>query len=550
MKKKTAVPNAQKAGSDTASVVAKTNSHVIHETDVLLIGGGIMSATLGTWLQELEPNWSITMVEQMESVAEESSNGWNNAGTGHSALMELNYTPQKADGSVSIEKAIDINEAFQVSRQFWAHQVKRGVLTQPKSFINTVPHMSFVWGDANVNFLRARYRALQQNPLFRGMRYSEDHEQIKAWAPLVMEGRDPQQKIAATRTEAGTDVNYGEITRQLISSLQMHKNFNLQLNTVVRRFRQNADKSWTVTVSDANNSHAKRTIKAKFIFIGAGGAALKLLQQTKIPQAKEYAGFPVGGQFLVCENPDVVNHHLAKVYGQADVGAPPMSVPHIDTRVIDSKRVILFGPFATFSTRFLKNGSLWDLLASINKSNIMPMINVGMDNFDLVKYLVSQVLQKDKDRHAALREYYPMAQKGDWRLWQAGQRVQIIKRDAQKGGVLRLGTEVVSDDDGTVAALLGASPGASTAAPIMLQLLEKVFHEKMQTAAWQAKIKAVVPTYGSRLNEHPQAIEETLAHTSEVLELSYVPVRDADPTPQPQTKSQPVVVNEMADIAL
>ncbi|MEB4674800.1 malate dehydrogenase (quinone) [Enterobacteriaceae bacterium G50] len=550
MKKKTAVPNAQKAGSDTASVVAKTNSRVIHETDVLLIGGGIMSATLGTWLQELEPNWSITMVEQMESVAEESSNGWNNAGTGHSALMELNYTPQKADGSVSIEKAIDINEAFQVSRQFWAHQVKRGVLTQPKSFINTVPHMSFVWGEANVNFLRARYRALQQNPLFRGMRYSEDHQQIKEWAPLVMEGRDPQQKIAATRTEAGTDVNYGEITRQLISSLQAHKNFNLQLNTVVRRFRQNADKSWTITVSDANNSHAKRTIKAKFIFIGAGGAALKLLQQTKIPQAKEYAGFPVGGQFLVCENPDVVNHHLAKVYGQADVGAPPMSVPHIDTRVIDGKRVILFGPFATFSTRFLKNGSLWDLLASINKSNIMPMINVGMDNFDLVKYLVSQVLQKDKDRHAALREYYPMAQKGDWRLWQAGQRVQIIKRDAEKGGVLRLGTEVVSDDDGTVAALLGASPGASTAAPIMLQLLEKVFHEKMQTAAWQAKIKAVVPTYGSRLNEHPQAIEETLAHTSEVLELSYVPVRDADPTPQPQTQTQPVVVNEMADIAL
>ncbi|MEO3991029.1 malate dehydrogenase (quinone) [Pseudocitrobacter cyperus] len=550
MKKKTDVPNAQKAGSDTASVVAKTNSRVIHETDVLLIGGGIMSATLGTWLQELEPNWSITMVEQMESVAEESSNGWNNAGTGHSALMELNYTPQRADGSVSIEKAIDINEAFQVSRQFWAHQVKCGVLTQPKSFINTVPHMSFVWGDDNVNFLRARYRALQQNPLFRGMRYSEDHEQIKAWAPLVMEGRDPQQKIAATRTEAGTDVNYGEITRQLISSLQVHKNFALQLNTVVRRFRQNADKSWTVTVSDANNSHAKRTIKAKFIFIGAGGAALKLLQQTKIPQAKEYAGFPVGGQFLVCENPEVVGHHLAKVYGQADVGAPPMSVPHIDTRVIDGKRVILFGPFATFSTRFLKNGSLWDLLASINKSNIMPMINVGMDNFDLVKYLVSQVLQKDKDRHAALREYYPMAQKGDWRLWQAGQRVQIIKRDAEKGGVLRLGTEVVSDDEGTVAALLGASPGASTAAPIMLQLLEKVFKEKMQTAAWQAKIKAVVPTYGSRLNEHPQAIEETLAHTSEVLELSYVPVRDADPTPQPQAKPQPVVVNEMADIAL
>ena len=522
----------------------------MHETDVLLIGGGIMSATLGTWLQELEPDWSITMVEQMESVAEESSNGWNNAGTGHSALMELNYTPQKADGSVSIEKAIDINEAFQISRQFWAHQVTRGVLTQPKSFINTVPHMSFVWGDDNVNFLRARYRALQKSPLFNGMRYSEDHEQIKQWAPLVMEGRDPQQKIAATRTEAGTDVNYGEITRQMINALKTHDRFTLQLNTVVRRFRRNADNSWNVTISDANNSHEKRTIKAKFIFIGAGGAALKLMQQTKIPQAKEYAGFPVGGQFLVCDNPEVVNHHLAKVYGQASVGAPPMSVPHIDTRIIDGKRVVLFGPFATFSTRFLKNGSLWDLLASTNKSNILPMLNVGLDNFDLVKYLVGQVLQKDKDRHAALRAYYPMAKKQDWRLWQAGQRVQIIKRDARIGGVLRLGTEVVSDDEGTVAALLGASPGASTAAPIMLDLLEKVFKDKMQTAEWQEKIRAVVPTYGSTLTDNPHLIDKTLAYTSEVLGLHHEVAREADPVPAVQVPAKPLEVKEVADIAL
>lgn len=550
MKKNKAVPNAQNSGTETVSVTTKAKTREVHETDVLLIGGGIMSATLGTWLQELEPDWSITMVEQMESVAEESSNGWNNAGTGHSALMELNYTPQKADGSVSIEKAIDINEAFQISRQFWAHQVTRGVLTQPKSFINTVPHMSFVWGDDNVNFLRARYRALQKSPLFNGMRYSEDHEQIKQWAPLVMEGRDPQQKIAATRTEAGTDVNYGEITRQMINALKTHDRFTLQLNTVVRRFRRNADNSWNVAVSDANNSHEKRTIKAKFIFIGAGGAALKLMQQTKIPQAKEYAGFPVGGQFLVCDNPEVVNHHLAKVYGQASVGAPPMSVPHIDTRIIDGKRVVLFGPFATFSTRFLKNGSLWDLLASTNKSNILPMLNVGLDNFDLVKYLVGQVLQKDKDRHAALRAYYPMAKKQDWRLWQAGQRVQIIKRDARIGGVLRLGTEVVSDDEGTVAALLGASPGASTAAPIMLDLLEKVFKDKMQTAEWQEKIRAVVPTYGSTLTENPHLIDKTLAYTSEVLGLHHEVAREADPVPAVQVPAKPLEVKEVADIAL
>ncbi|WP_407289894.1 malate dehydrogenase (quinone) [Raoultella planticola] len=543
MKKKMAVPSSPAVGSNTP----RTNTRHEQETDVLLIGGGIMSATLGTWLQELEPDWSITMVEQMSSVAEESSNGWNNAGTGHAALMELNYTPQTASG-INIDKAVDINESFHISRQFWAHQVTRGILSKPKSFINSVPHMSFVWGEDNVNFLRARYAALQQSELFRGIRYSEDHQQIKEWAPLVMEGRDPQQKVAATRTEVGTDVNYGEITRQLIAGLQTHDNFSLQLGTVVRRFKRNADKSWTVTLADADNRRQKRVIKAKFIFIGAGGAALTLLQETGIPQAKEYAGFPVGGQFLVCENPEVVNHHLAKVYGQAEVGAPPMSVPHIDTRIIDGKRVVLFGPFATFSTRFLKNGSLWDLLASTNTSNILPMLNVGLDNFDLVKYLISQVMQKDNDRHEALREYYPEANKEDWRLWQAGQRVQIIKRNGKKG-VLRLGTEVVSDDEGTVAALLGASPGASTAAPIMLQLMEKVFKEKVQSAAWQAKLKEIVPSYGLRLDGNPAAIEQALAWTSEVLQLHYEPVAVVDHVPLAELK--PLSGDKpMADIAL
>ncbi|HFP9303238.1 malate:quinone oxidoreductase [Raoultella planticola] len=543
MKKKMAVPSSPAVGSNTP----RTNTRHEQETDVLLIGGGIMSATLGTWLQELEPDWSITMVEQMSSVAEESSNGWNNAGTGHAALMELNYTPQTASG-INIDKAVDINESFHISRQFWAHQVTRGILSKPKSFINSVPHMSFVWGEDNVNFLRARYSALQQSELFRGIRYSEDHQQIKEWAPLVMEGRDPQQKVAATRTEVGTDVNYGEITRQLIAGLQTHDNFSLQLGTVVRRFKRNADKSWTVTLADADNRRQKRVIKAKFIFIGAGGAALTLLQETGIPQAKEYAGFPVGGQFLVCENPEVVNHHLAKVYGQAEVGAPPMSVPHIDTRIIDGKRVVLFGPFATFSTRFLKNGSLWDLLASTNTSNILPMLNVGLDNFDLVKYLISQVMQKDNDRHEALREYYPEANKEDWRLWQAGQRVQIIKRNGKKG-VLRLGTEVVSDDEGTVAALLGASPGASTAAPIMLQLMEKVFKEKVQSAAWQAKLKEIVPSYGLRLDGNPAAIEQALAWTSEVLQLHYEPVAVVDQVPLAELK--PLSGDKpMADIAL
>ncbi|HGN9371963.1 TPA: malate dehydrogenase (quinone) [Citrobacter pasteurii] len=553
MKKVTAMLFTMAVGLNVVSMAAKAKAAEEQETDVLLIGGGIMSATLGTYLQELEPQWSMTMVERLDGVAQESSNGWNNAGTGHSALMELNYTPKKADGSISIEKAVEINEAFQISRQFWAYQVNNGVMHEPRSFITTVPHMSFVWGDENVNFLRARYTALQQSTLFRGMRYSEDHAQIKEWAPLVMEGRDPKQKVAATRTEIGTDVNYGEITRQLIASLQKKPNFALQLSTEVRGFKRNADNSWTVTVADLKNNEAEHAIKAKFVFIGAGGAALKLLQETDIPEAKGYAGFPVGGQFLVAENPDVVNRHLAKVYGQASVGAPPMSVPHIDTRILDGKRVVLFGPFATFSTKFLKNGSLWDLLSSTTTSNFMPMVNVGLDNFDLVKYLVSQVMLSDDDRFAALQEYYPEAKKEDWRLWQAGQRVQIIKSDEEKGGVLRLGTEVVSDKDGTIAALLGASPGASTAAPIMLHLMEKVFKDKVASPEWQTKLKTIIPSYGTKLNGNVDATEQELQYTSEVLGLKYDKPQVADEAPKPQLKPQAQPQPEqkaVADIAL
>ena len=548
MNKKMAVPRSQAVGPNST----RTNTRHEQETDVLLIGGGIMSATLGTWLQELEPDWSITMVEQMSSVAEESSNGWNNAGTGHAALMELNYTPQTANG-INIDKAVDINEAFHISRQFWAHQVTRGVLNKPKSFINSVPHMSFVWGEDNVNFLRARYAALQQSELFRGIRYSEDHQQIKAWAPLVMEGRDPLQKVAATRSEVGTDVNYGEITRQLIAGLQKHDNFSLQLGTVVRRFKRNADKSWTVTLADADNRRQKRVIKAKFIFIGAGGAALTLLQETGIPQAKEYAGFPVGGQFLVCENPEVVNHHLAKVYGQAEVGAPPMSVPHIDTRIIDGKRVVLFGPFATFSTKFLKNGSFFDLLSTTTTNNVLPMTHVGLDNFDLVKYLVSQVMLSDDDRFAALKEYYPDARKEDWKLIQAGQRVQIIKKDAEKGGVLKLGTEVVVDQQKTISALLGASPGASTAAPITLNVLKQMFPQQFNSPEWQSRIHAIVPSYGQKLNGNVALTQQVWDDTAATLQLTKPPVIQmpaAAPTATAKPAETPREASPQHDMAL
>lgn len=493
------------------------------KTDVLLIGGGIMSASLGTWLQELQPGWKQLMVEKLDGVALESSNGWNNAGTGHSANMELNYTPERADGSIDVSKALDINEQFMISRQFWTAQVKRGVLNDPHSFINSTPHMSFVWGDKNVEYLTKRYQALQQTTLFQGMKFSTDQNQIKQWAPLVIAGRDPQQKVAATWTPVGTDVNYGEITRQLIGSLKKDKNFTLETSTEATEFKRNADNSWHVTVKDVNSGE-EHSIDAKYVFIGAGGGALKLLQKTGIPEADNYAGFPVGGSFLVTENPEITKQHQEKVYGQASVGAPPMSVPHLDARYLDGKRVVLFGPFATFSTKFLKNGSFFDLLGTTTTSNFMPMTHVGLDNFDLVKYLIGQVMLNDDDRFAALKEYYPDARKEDWKLIQAGQRVQIIKKDADKGGVLKLGTEIVTDQQKTVAALLGASPGASTAAPIALNVIKKLFPEQFNSPEWQSKIRTIVPSYGQQLNGNTPLTQQVWDDTAATLQLVKPPV--------------------------
>jgi len=505
------------------------NSESSQKTDFLLVGGGIMSASLGTWLQELQPDWKQVMVEKLDGVALESSNCWNNAGTGHSANMELNYTPERADGTIDVTKALDINEQFMISRQFWTAQVKRGILREPHSFINSTPHMSFVWGDANVNYLQKRYDALEKTTLFQGMKFSTNHQQIQQWAPLIMEGRDPQQKVAATWTPVGTDVNYGEITRQLIGSLKKSENFALETSAEVTEFKRNSDNSWHVTIKDIN-SGKEHAIDAKYVFIGAGGGALKLLQKTGIPEAENYAGFPVGGSFLMTENPAITKEHLQKVYGQASVGAPPMSVPHMDARLIDGKRVVLFGPFATFSTKFLKNGSFFDLLSTTTTHNVMPMTHVGLDNFDLVKYLISQVMLSDDDRFAALKEYYPQARKEDWKLIQAGQRVQIIKKDAEKGGLLKLGTEVVVDQQRTLSALLGASPGASTAAPITLNVLKKMFPEQFNSAQWQSKIHAIVPSYGQTLNGNTALTQQVWDDTAATLQLTKPPVIDMNIT--------------------
>lgn len=531
--------------------ITSVHAEEAKKVDVLLIGGGIMSATLGVWLNELEPGLSMEMVERLDGVAQESSNGWNNAGTGHSALAELNYTPEDDKGNVQIPKAVEINEAFQISRQFWAWQVQQGVLKNPRSFINSTPHMSFVWGDDNIKFLKKRYEALQASPLFAGMQYSEDPAVIKKWVPLMMEGRDPNQKVAATWSPLGTDMNFGEITRQFVAHLQTTPKFDLKLSSEVQDITKNEDGTWRVSYKNLKDG-TKTETDAKFVFIGAGGGALHLLQKSGIPEAKEYAGFPVGGSFLVTENPTLAEQHLAKAYGKASVGAPPMSVPHLDTRVLDGKRVILFGPFATFSTKFLKEGSYLDLLTTTTTHNVWPMTKVGIKEYPLVEYLAGQLMLSDEDRLNALKEYFPNAKAEDWRLWQAGQRVQIIKRDEAAGGVLKLGTEIVASADGTIAGLLGASPGASTAAPIMLTVLQKVFKDKVASPAWQEKLHQIVPSYGTQLNSSPEKVAQEWAYTSKVLELTPPPAigQVAAPAAAPAAPAKAPKANAATDMAL
>jgi malate dehydrogenase (quinone) len=495
-----------------------TNPSGNTETDIVLIGAGIMSATLGTMLKELDPKLSVTVFERLDVAAAESSDAWNNAGTGHSAFCELNYTPQASDGSVTIAKAVKIAESFEQSKQFWAYLIAKNKITLPETFIRPIPHMSFVWGEENVSYLRKRYEALTTNHLFSDMEYTEDHEQIAEWAPMIMEGRDPQQPVAATRMDIGTDVNFGTLTNRLFGQLQKDTNVALYFNHDVRQLKQDKNGRWLIKVKDLHNGD-QRTVKAKFVFIGAGGGSLPLLLKSGIPEGKGFGGFPVSGQWLKCKNPAIIGQHNAKVYGKAPVGSPPMSVPHLDTRVIKGKKELLFGPYAGFTTKFLKKGSFLDLIRSIRISNIKPLLFAGARNMPLTKYLINQVRQSPEDKLEALREFLPDAHMDDWELEVAGYRVQVIKKDEEEGGILEFGTEVVSAADGSIAALLGASPGASTAVSIMLDLMKACFGDKMNSPEWKHKLQEMIPSYNRSLSKDATLCENMRAWTSKVLKL-------------------------------
>ena len=482
-------------------------------------------------------------INKFSSVSE-IPDAWNNSGTGHSAFCELNYTPFREDGSVDLTKALRIAEQFEVSKQFWAHLKENGDLPNQQPFINDIPHMSFVWGDENLRFLKERYFSMTAYPIFHDMEYTEEREHIETWVPLtmnpfpmfedmiytedlgkiaewlplMMDGREVSEPLAVTRMDIGTDVNFGALTREMIAYLQTCDNVEIHLGHEVQDLTHLKDGRWKIDMEDLHNEEEK-SISADYVFLGAGGGSLTLLEKSDIPEGQGYGGFPVSGQFLKCTNPEVVLQHEAKVYGKASVGAPPMSVPHLDTRMLDGVRSLLFGPYAGFSTKFLKNGSYLDLPLSIEMHNVWPMLSAGIHNIALTKYLISQVMQSPEDRFKALQVYYPEAKIEDWELTIAGQRVQIIKKDNRDGGVLKFGTEIVCAADGSLSALLGASPGASTSVSIMLNVLEKMFPNEMKSENWKKEIKAMIPTYGQSLIDNADLCMSTRKRTTDILKL-------------------------------
>lgn len=486
------------------------------KTDIALIGAGIMSSTLATMIKELDPDLSIHQFETLGKEAQESSEALNNAGTGHAANCELNYTPMQ-NGKIQIDKALEVNHEFDLSRQLWSYLVKKGAIEDPQKFIHCVPHYSFVRGEENVAYLNKRYQALKEHYAFQDMIYVDEPQKINEMLPLVMQGRDPKEKVAITQVNTGTDVNYGNLTSLLIQSLKQHENYHIHFNHHVHDLTQ-IGKKWLLSIHNTQ-TREDLEVEAKFVFVGAGGGALHLLQKSGIPESTDYAGFPVSGVWLCCDNPEVTQQHNAKVYGLASVGSPPMSVPHLDRRHIDGKVSLLFGPYAGFTTKFLKHGSYTDYFRSLDMHNLLPTMTVGLHSYQLEKYLVGQVLESKEERIECLKEYYPDVHADDWHQKTAGIRVQIIKKHSTLKGQLQFGTEIVKSQDGSLAALLGASPGASTAVYIMVHVLEQCFKDQLKNKNWQDKLKEMIPSHGNDITTDQALWTKIREYTASTLKI-------------------------------
>lgn len=473
---------------------------MVSETvDVALIGAGIMSATLGTLLQQVEPGWSIAVFEARDGVAQESSDAWNNSGTGHSGFCELDYATARSDGSLDISKPIAVNEMFQVTRQFWTSLIASGRLPAAERFVHPTPHMAFVTGESHVAFVRAWHDTLTREPLFAGMGFSDDIRQIANWSRALTDGRGRAEPIAATFEASGTEVDYGTLARLLMDSM-VARGAQLNLGHRVTKLAREGDR-WRLTHgSDAGTG----TIRARFAFIGAGGGSLALLRSAGVREVAGHAGFPVSGKFLMTHDPQVVALHRVKAYGKADTGMPSIGATHLDHRTLDGREAVMFGPYAGFTPKFLKYGSRWDLPRSVRRDNLGPLLAVARDNPGLLRYLVGELTAPRDKQLRALKRLMPEARDADWRLVTAGQRLQIIRTGPAGRGQLHFGTELMTPPEGNLAALLGASPGASTAVPIMIDVLNRCFPGNADR--WANPLRELVPSLGRELNTaHPWA---------------------------------------------
>jgi len=488
----------------------KSKIILLPETDVLIIGGGIMGATLASILKEVDSNLRVDIVEALTKPALESSHPLNNAGTGHAGYCELNYTPLLSNNKIDIQKAIKINTGFEISLQYWSYLTKKYRLFLPEKFIKRVPHISLVNGDKNIVYLKKRYFALKNNPLFKTIEFSSNFKTVEKWIPLL-KGKKPVKKYAATKVEAGTDVDFGEITYQLISILKTKKNFHLRAGHKVFDIDEHNDGSWLVKLSE------NKAIKSKFIFIGSGGNSLKLLQKTKVYEQISYAGFPISGKWLVCKDPLVVAKHTAKVYGKAEIGSPPMSMPHLDLRIINGEKILMFGPFASFTSKFLISGSFFDLISSIKFHNLKTLCIVFLKEWPLLIYLIKQNFKTHMNRMSDLRQFYPDANSKDWHLEDAGIRVQIMKKTKKDGAKLEFGTEIIYSKQNNLAALLGASPGASISVQSMIDVVEKCLIKKENLSSWKSKIKKMIPSYGLDLEKNPTLLKKIRSTNQKIL---------------------------------
>ena len=488
----------------------KNKKRAPYETDVLIVGSGIMGATLASIIKEIDSNLKVDLIEKLHAPALECSHAYHNAGTGHAGYCELNYTPIISNNKINIEKALEINTAFEVSLQYWSYLAKKYRLFTPEKFIKRVPHISLVHNEKDIAYLRKRYTALKSNPLFETMQFTDNFKIIEKWIPLL-KNKCSTKKYAATKVENGTDVNFGEITCQLISILKTKKEFRLHTSCKVVDITQNTNTSWIVSLDN------KLSIKTDFIFIASGGNSLKLLQKTKIAQQISYGGFPINGQWLVCKNPSVVAKHRGKVYGKAAIGSPPMSLPHLDLRVIDGKNILMFGPFASFTFKFLISGSFFDFISSIKFHNLKTLCVILLKEWPLLIYLIKQNFKTHQNRMADLKQFYPNANSKDWNLEDAGIRVQIMKKSKKDGPKLEFGTEIIFSKRNNLAALLGASPGASISVKSMIDVIEKCLMNKKRQNVWQSKIKKMIPSYGVDLVKNTTLLKKIRSDNQKIL---------------------------------